>query len=114
MNAIICDGYGAPDVLKVSQYPVPSPTEQQVLIQCSSCGVNRADCLQRRGHYPPPPGSSELLGLEVSGVVVAPSNSSLLGREVMALVSGGGYAAYCVAHREHVMCIPKGVYSIAI
>lgn len=107
MNAIVFDAPGGPDVLHMRSVEVPAPGPGDVLIRVAFAGVNRPDVAQREGAYPPPPGASPLLGLEVSGEIVALGagvDPALLGRPVCALVSGGGYAQYCIARAE--LCLP--------
>jgi putative PIG3 family NAD(P)H quinone oxidoreductase len=98
---------GPPEVLLTATRPVPVPGEGEVLIRVAAAGVNRPDCLQRAGKYPPPPGVSDLPGLEVAGTVVAVGpgvSAPAAGEAVCALVAGGGYAHYCVA--PAVQCLP--------
>ena len=101
-------GFGGTDVLKVGEVGRPEPGEGEVLIRVVAAGVNRADLLQRQGHYPPPAGASETLGLEVAGEIVARGPGAearwKTGDRVCALVLGGGYAEYCVA--DHGCCLP--------
>lgn len=100
---------GGPEVLRSEELPLPVPGENQVLIAVAFAGVNRPDVLQRKGFYPPPPGISLIPGLELAGTIVAlgkgvdPAN---LGQQVCALVSGGGYAQYCLAHIGHCLPVP--------
>ncbi|MBY6127311.1 NAD(P)H-quinone oxidoreductase [Qipengyuania aquimaris] len=104
------DQPGGPDVLRPEELPVPQPGEGQVLIEVSHAGVNRPDVIQRQGFYPPPPGASPIPGLEVSGKVVAVGEGvapEMLNRKVCALVSGGGYAEYCLAHSAHCLTVPR-------
>lgn len=104
--------FGGPEVLQEAIRPVPQPGLAQVLIKVAHAGVNRPDILQREGGYPPPPGASDIPGLEVAGTVVAVGEGvdpSLVGRSVCALVSGGGYAQYCVAMAEHCLPVPDGL-----
>ncbi len=106
------DDPGGPDVLRPETLPVPQPGENQVLIRVSHAGVNRPDVIQRQGFYPPPFGASPIPGLEVSGTVVALGDgtpSEMLNRKVCALVSGGGYAEYCLAHSAHCLGVPAGM-----
>ncbi|WP_422785436.1 NAD(P)H-quinone oxidoreductase [Qipengyuania profundimaris] len=106
------DDPGGPDVLRPETLPVPQPGENQVLIRVSHAGVNRPDVIQRQGFYPPPPGASPIPGLEVSGTVVALGDGAppeMLDRKVCALVSGGGYAEYCLAHSAHCLAVPDGM-----
>lgn len=102
---------GDPGVLKPETRPLPTMGESDVLIRVHAAGVNRPDVLQRRGLYPPPPGAPDILGLEVSGVVVAKGGSVTrfdIGSRVCALVSGGGYAEYCVAPEGQCLPVPAG------
>lgn len=112
MTAMGFDDPGGPDVLRPETLPVPQPDENQVLIRVSHAGVNRPDVIQRQGFYPPPPGASPIPGLEVSGTVVAIGDGAppeMLNRKVCALVSGGGYAEYCLAHSAHCLAVPEGM-----
>src|ERR1041385_6641686 len=104
---------GGPDVLVAQTRPLPSPGAGEVLVKVAAAGVNRPDVMQRQGLYPPPPGASDIPGLEIAGEVVALGSGVKrwkLGNKVMALVSGGGYAEYCVAHETH--ALPAGKLSI--
>ncbi|MDE1468164.1 NAD(P)H-quinone oxidoreductase [Aurantiacibacter sp. D1-12] len=112
MQVIEISGPGGPDVLQLAERDVPQPGAGEVLIAVSHAGVNRPDCLQRMGVYPPPPGASDILGLEVSGEVVAIGEGvdpGELGKRVCALVAGGGYAQYCIARPEHCLPVPDGL-----
>lgn len=112
MRAIGFDAPGGPDVLKVIDAPLPRLRPDDVLIRVAYAGVNRPDCLQRAGAYPPPPGASPLLGLEVSGEVVAVGTEvprEMIGQFVAALTPGGGYAEYCAAHWQHCLPVPEGM-----
>lgn len=102
---------GEPDVLKIVERPTPAPTGDQVLIKVFAAGINRPDIMQRRGMYPPPPGASDIPGLEIAGTVVAlGKNIHHLkeGDKVCALVTGGGYAGYCLASEALCLPIPEG------
>ena len=102
-------------MLRPATRPVPQPGAGEVLIRVAAAGVNRPDVLQRMGFYPPPPGASDLPGLEVAGTVVAVgpgSDPEMLGQAVCALVAGGGYAEYCVAPTGSCLPVPRG-FSIA-
>ena len=102
---------GGPDVLVVQTSEVPKLSENEVLIRVEAAGVNRPDVLQRKGNYNPPPGASQIPGLEVAGEVVAIAEgvtSFKIGDKVCALVSGGGYAEYCVAPVPQVLPVLKG------
>jgi NADPH:quinone reductase len=116
MTAIEISKPGAPDVLRAVRRPVPRPAEGEVLIRVAAAGVNRPDVFQRLGHYAPPPGASDLPGLEVAGTVVAagPAAGSLaVGDRVCALVSGGGYAEYCAVPAPQCLPVPKGLDMVA-
>src|SRR5688500_19623807 len=110
---------GPPDVLKIAERPDPSPAAGEVLIDVDAAGVNRPDILQRLGKYPPPPGSSDIPGLEVAGVVTAvgPAGARPVrwsaGDVVCALVAGGGYAQYCAIPAEQCLPIPPGLDFVA-
>jgi NADPH:quinone reductase len=100
MRVIEIAQFGGPDVLRVGERPTPTPGPGEVLIKVAAAGVNRPDIIQRYGKYPPPPGASDILGLEVAGHVAARGEGVvqwLEGDAVCALVSGGGYADYCLA-----------------
>ena len=103
---------GPPEALRIATRPVPAPGAGEVLIRVAAAGVNRADTMQRRGNYPPPPGAADILGLEVSGTVAAVGegvSDPAVGDEVCALLTGGGYAEYCVAPAPQCLPIPAGV-----
>ena len=92
--------------------PVPKPGYGEILIKVAAAGVNRPDILQRRGLYPPPPGASEIPGLEVAGEIAGSGEGTIrfrLGEKVCALVAGGGYAEYCVVHESNVLPAPAGL-----
>ncbi|KTE21022.1 NAD(P)H-quinone oxidoreductase [Sphingopyxis sp. H050] len=111
MTAIAIREPGGPDVLVPETRPVPQPGPGEALIRVAAAGVNRPDVLQRMGVYPPPPGASDLPGLEVSGTVVAVGpgdDPELLGQAVCALIAGGGYAEYCVAPVGSCLPVPAG------
>jgi putative PIG3 family NAD(P)H quinone oxidoreductase len=102
---------GGPEQLKTAVRPVPTPGEDEVLIRVEAAGVNRPDVMQRQGRYPPPPGASDLPGMEIAGEVVAlgPKVSGVsLGDKVTSLLPGGGYAGYAIAAAPLLMPIPKG------
>lgn len=110
MNYVAFDRHGPPSVLHVAQRPVPEPRSGEVLIEVEAAGVSRADALQRAGAYPPPPGASEHLGLEVSGVVVEVGegvDDLRIGDEVCALCNGGGYAEFVNVPRGQVLPMPQ-------
>jgi len=112
MRAVLMEGFGGVDVLKVGEISKPQPAAGQVLIRVMATSINRPDLVQRGGKYPPPPGESEILGLEVSGLIeeLGPGVSGWKkGDRVMSLVGGGGYAEYAVAHASHPMRIPDSM-----
>lgn len=111
MTAIEISAPGGPEVLVPTTRPVPAPAPGEVLIKVSAAGVNRPDCLQRRGVYPAPEGASDIPGVEVSGHVVACNETDLftVGDRVCALLSGGGYAEYCTAPATQCLPIPEGL-----
>jgi len=112
MCAIEISAPGGPEVLRVTQRPVPIPAANEVLIEIAAAGVNRPDVLQRKGGYPPPPGASDIPGLEVAGTVVAAgagANTWKTGDRVCALVTGGGYAEYVAAPAPQCLPIPRGL-----
>ncbi len=106
MTAIGIKAPGGPDMLVAEQRPVPSPGEGEILVKVAAAGVNRPDVMQRQGLYPPPPGAPDIPGLEIAGEVVALGANVKrwkIGDRVMALVVGGGYAEYCLAHGGHAL-----------
>ena len=106
---------GGPQVLTPESRPVPKPEAGEVLIKVAAAGVNRPDVMQRMGLYPPPPGATDIPGLEIAGDVVARGPEVTRwksGDRVMALVIGGGYAEYCVAHESHALPVPSGLSAI--
>jgi NADPH2:quinone reductase len=112
MHAAEITAPGGPEVLRVGIRPTPAPGLNEVLIQVAAAGVNRPDVMQRKGVYPPPPGASDIPGLEVAGRVVALGErvtQVALGDNVCALVSGGGYAEYCVAPAPQCLPVPSGL-----
>jgi NADPH:quinone reductase len=112
MTAIGFDAPGGPDVLKPQQRPVPQPGPGQVLVHVAAAGVNRPDVLQRMGGYAPPPGASDIPGLEFAGRIVALGEGVSryeAGDQVCALVAGGGYAEYAVVHEDNALPIPSGL-----
>lgn len=111
MTAVAIRAPGGPEVLVAEERPVPRPGPGELLIRVAAAGVNRPDVLQRMGFYPPPPGASDLPGLEVAGVVAAVGpggDPEMLGQSVCALVAGGGYAEYCLAPVGSCLPVPKG------
>lgn len=115
MTAIGIPTPGGPEALVPEQRPVPQPRQNEILIKVSAAGVNRPDVAQRTGNYPPPPGASDIPGLEIAGEVVALGEGArayAVGDKVMALVSGGGYAEYCTAHETHALPVPASMSMI--
>ena len=103
---------GGPEVLLPETRAVPKPGPDEILIKVKAAGVNRPDVAQRMGHYPPPPGASDLPGLEVAGEVAAVGSNARknkLGDKVMSLVAGGGYAQYCIAQDAQAMAVPPSL-----
>jgi putative PIG3 family NAD(P)H quinone oxidoreductase len=112
MRAVVCDGAGDVDVMRVGEVPDPVAGDGEVVIDVVATAVNRADVLQRQGSYPPPPGASDVLGLECSGRVAAVGDGVSrwqVGDEVTALLSGGGYAEQVAVPAGQVMAVPEGV-----
>lgn len=112
MTAIEITQPGGPDVLKPTERPVPTPNPREVLIRVHAAGVNGPDLLQRKGLYDPPPGASDIPGLEIAGEVIALGNEVTrftLGDPVIALVPGGGYAEYAVADERTTIHLPDGL-----
>ncbi len=112
MRAVIATGTGGPEVLSVSEVPDVEPGPGEVAIAVAATAVNRADLLQRQGFYPPPPGASDVIGLECSGTVAALGEGVeqwSVGDEVCALLAGGGYASRVVVPAGQVMPVPQGV-----
>lgn len=112
MQVIEMNGHGASDVLKLAERPIPEPQAHEIVIKTAYAGVNRPDVLQRLGLYNPPPGASDLLGLEASGEVVAIGaavSQWSVGDQVCALLPGGGYAQYVATPAAHALPIPRGL-----
>ncbi|HEX4066037.1 MAG TPA: NAD(P)H-quinone oxidoreductase [Acidobacteriaceae bacterium] len=113
MRVVTLDGFGSPEVLGIGEAEKPRPGTGEVLIRVAAAGLNRADIHQREGHYPPPPGASEILGMEVAGTVVERGPDAAarwqVGDAVGALVPGGGYAEFCVAHGGCCLPVPMGL-----
>ncbi len=110
MTHVQANGSGGPEVLGLATGPVPQPKSDEVLIRVQAAGVNRPDVAQRQGSYPPPPGASPLLGLEVAGEIVAAGgqvSGFAVGDRVCALTNGGGYAEYCTAPAAQCLPWPK-------
>ena len=115
MTVVAISKPGGPEVLVPETRPVPKPGPDDILIKVEAAGVNRPDVAQRSGSYPPPPGASDLPGLEVAGEVVALGSNARkhkLGDKVMSLVAGGGYAQYCIGQDAQAMTVPPS-FSIA-
>lgn len=112
MTAVEISAPGGPEVLRVTQRPVPQPGAGEVLIKVAAAGVNGPDMMQRKGLYPPPAGATDLLGLEVAGEVVAIGTAVTrwaVGNQVAALTNGGGYAEYCAVDAQHCLPLPAGI-----
>ena len=108
MTAIGITSPGGPDVLVPEERPVPQPGDGEILVKVLAAGVNRPDVMQRMGLYPPPPGAPDIPGLEIAGEVAALGPDAKrwkVGDKIMALVVGGGYAEYCLAHESHALPI---------
>jgi NADPH:quinone reductase len=119
MQAIEISAFGAPEVLRLCERPMPVAGAGEVLIRVSASGINRPDVLQRSGAYPPPPGASDLPGLEVAGVIESGDTAAMaqaglaVGDRVCALVAGGGYAQFCVAPVGQCLPVPAGLDDLA-
>lgn len=112
MKAVLLKGFGGLDVLTVGEVEKPTPNDDQVLIKVAATSINRPDLVQREGKYPPPPGESEILGLEVAGVIEEVGKNVTgwkKGDKVVSLVGGGGYAEYAVAYANHLIPIPENM-----
>lgn len=112
MKCITFKGAGGPEVITVSERPMPELTDDGILIEVVAAGINGPDVMQRKGLYAPPPGVTDIPGLEVSGIVKQVGKQVTkfkAGDEVCALVPGGGYAEYVVAHQDNVLFIPEGL-----
>ena len=118
MRAVEITSFGGPDVLRLGDRPVPQPGAGELLIRVAASGINRPDVLQRLGHYAPPPGTSDLPGLEVAGVVESGDETAMaeagirVGDRVCALVAGGGYAEWCVAPVAQCLPVPDGLTDV--
>jgi NADPH2:quinone reductase len=111
MTCIAIKAPGGPDMLQPETRPVPLPGPHEILVKVAAAGVNRPDVSQRLGRYPPPPGASDLPGLEVAGEVVAVGEGATrfkIGDKVCALANGGGYAEFCAVHETHALPAPAG------
>jgi putative PIG3 family NAD(P)H quinone oxidoreductase len=111
MTAIEISTPGGPEVLVPVTRPVPQPGPGELLVRVAAAGVNRPDVLQRRGFYPPPPGASDIPGLEIAGEVVAAGEGTThhIGTKVTALIAGGGYAEYAIAPAATALPVPDGM-----
>lgn len=112
MRAVLVENPGDIDALTLGEAPTPQPGPGEVLVRTVASGVNRADVLQRQGHYPPPPGVTDIIGLEASGIVEQVGDGVTRwrpGDEVVALLAGGGYAEFFVAPEGHLLPAPPGV-----
>src|SRR3954470_20585088 len=112
MTGVAISKPGGPEVLVPETRSVPAPGAGEILIKVHAAGVNRPDVAQRSGSYPPPPGASDLPGLEVAGEVVALGTGAAkhkIGDRVMSLVAGGGYAQYCIAQDAQAMAVPQAL-----
>ncbi|MGD0026257.1 MAG: NAD(P)H-quinone oxidoreductase [Xanthobacteraceae bacterium] len=115
MTVIAIREPGGADVLMPQLRPVPSPGTGEILVKVAAAGVNRPDVMQRKGQYPPPQGASDIPGLEIAGEVVALGTGVTRWKpadKVMALVVGGGYAEFCLAHEGHALPVPAGLSMI--
>lgn len=113
MKAIEIAGPGGPEVLRLIERPTPQPQAGEVLVRVEAAGVNRPDIMQRQGKYPPPPGASDIPGLEIAGTIVSGGNRWSEGDTVCALVAGGGYAEFCAVPAQQCLPIPTGMTLIA-
>lgn len=112
MKVIEMSGPGGPEVLRLAERPLPKPQPGEVLVRVAATGVNGPDMMQRKGLYPAPAGASDLLGLEVSGTVVALGDGVTRwqeGDQLVALTNGGGYAEYCAVDAQHCLPVPRGL-----
>jgi NADPH2:quinone reductase len=112
MRYVVAREPGSPEVLTVAETQLPVPKRDEVLLRVAFAGVNRPDCVQRAGHYPPPPDASPIIGLEVSGTIVALGEGVAqwhVGDVVCALTPGGGYAEYCTAPAAFCLPLPRGL-----
>ena len=112
MTAIAIKAPGGPEMLVPEERAMPAPGDGDILVKVAAAGVNRPDVMQRKGLYPPPKGAPDILGLEIAGEVVATGNGVTrwtIGDKVMALVVGGGYAQYCLAHESHALRVPANL-----
>jgi NADPH:quinone reductase len=108
MKAIEISQPGGPEVLRISELPVPEPAAGQVLVKVHAAGVNRPDIQQRQGDYPPPPGAPLTPGLEIAGEVMSAGARYKVGDKICALLTGGGYAEYCAVAEDNALPVPQG------
>ncbi len=113
MKAIVVENPGSADRLRLIRRPIPKPSEGELLVRIAAAGVNRPDILQREGNYGPPPGASDILGLELAGEVVGKGSGDTgpwkIGDKLCALVAGGGYAEYCNVPAPQCLPVPRGL-----
>jgi putative PIG3 family NAD(P)H quinone oxidoreductase len=112
MRAVVVTEPGDPEQMEIQEVPTPAPQAEEVLVKVHATALNRADTFQRRGHYPPPEGTSDILGLEMAGTVVETGSGVIDWHEddrVFALLDGGGYAEYTVVHKDRLMAVPPGL-----
>jgi len=112
MRAVVVTEPGDPEQMDIQEVPTPAPQAEEVLVKVHATALNRADTFQRQGHYPPPEGASEILGLEMAGTVAATGPGVVDWHEddrVFALLDGGGYAEYTVVHKDRLMAVPPGL-----
>src|SRR6266540_2179246 len=115
MTVIAIRAPGGPEMLVPEQRPLPRPADGEVLVKVAAAGVNLPDVMQRQGLYPPPPGASDIPGLEIAGEVVALGKGATRfrpGDKVTALVAGGGYAEYCPVHESNALPVPAGLSTV--
>ena len=118
MRVVEISSFGGPDVLRLAERPMPVPGAGEVLVRVSASGVNRPDVLQRKGHYAPPPGASDIPGLELAGVIESGDADALalaglqLGQRVCALVAGGAYAQWCVVPVAQCLPVPGSLSDV--
>ena len=116
MRHVALGGFGAPDVMSIASGPRPTPGPGEVLVKVAAAGVNRPDVAQRQGNYPPPPGASPILGLEVAGTVAALGEGVTgfaVGDRVCGLANGGGYAEFCILPEGQVLPAPDGMDDVS-
>ncbi len=112
MQAVIVSEPGGPEQMTIDDVPTPTPGPDEVQVHVHATALNRADTFQRRGHYPPPEGASDILGLEMAGTVAETGDAVVdwhEGDRVFALLDGGGYAEYTVVHKDRLMAVPPGM-----